>query len=76
MYSEYISNQPIALETLEKCKKKYPKLEAFLQETLQHPQAHGLNLFSFLIKPVQVSLSLIPSFPRSLIHSYDDDDYR
>ena len=52
MYTTYCANQPVAITTLEECK-KYPGYEAFLQECLLHEDTRGLTLFSFLIKPIQ-----------------------
>jgi len=58
----------VALDTLEKCKKKNPKLVAFLDECMVNPSTKGINLFGFLIKPVQ-RLCKYPLLLRELLNN-------
>eukprot|EP01119_Soliformovum_irregulare_P010583 TRINITY_DN2614_c0_g1_i2.p1 TRINITY_DN2614_c0_g1~~TRINITY_DN2614_c0_g1_i2.p1 ORF type:complete len:677 (+),score=206.56 TRINITY_DN2614_c0_g1_i2:111-2141(+) len=53
IYTEYCVNHPTGWETLKKCIKKNQKLALFLKEVGYDPNIRGLDLFSFLIKPVQ-----------------------
>ncbi|KAL6048045.1 DH domain-containing protein, variant 2 [Balamuthia mandrillaris] len=53
MYTVYCGNQPVALSTLDKCKASNTAFAAFLNECMSDPRCRGLNLFSFLIKPIQ-----------------------
>lgn len=54
MYTNYCANQPLALQTLDRCQKKYPTFSQFIRTCMETVEAcRGLSLLSFLIKPVQ-----------------------
>eukprot|EP01103_Thecamoeba_quadrilineata_P016274 TRINITY_DN5397_c0_g1_i1.p1 TRINITY_DN5397_c0_g1~~TRINITY_DN5397_c0_g1_i1.p1 ORF type:complete len:724 (+),score=162.54 TRINITY_DN5397_c0_g1_i1:74-2245(+) len=67
MYATYCVNQPKALETLEECKQKSTFVN-FLEECQANPAVRGLNLFSFIIKPVQ-RLCKYPLFFKDLLNN-------
>eukprot|EP01102_Stenamoeba_stenopodia_P002108 TRINITY_DN11872_c0_g1_i1.p1 TRINITY_DN11872_c0_g1~~TRINITY_DN11872_c0_g1_i1.p1 ORF type:complete len:1388 (+),score=341.30 TRINITY_DN11872_c0_g1_i1:151-4314(+) len=71
MYSAYCANQPRALACLEECKQN-KEFVAFLEKGQQHPKSRGLNLFSFLIAPVQ-RICKYPLLFRDLLRNTADD---
>jgi len=74
-YTEYCCNHP---EAVELCKRKMEKdsFAKFNKECSARPECKGLNLESFLIKPVQ-RICKYPLLIRELIRSCgtDHDDY-
>jgi len=54
VYATYCNNQVVAFNAVEHCRKKFPSFGQFLEKQLNHnPTCKGLQLISFLIKPVQ-----------------------
>ena len=53
VYSTYCSNQQTSHDIMQKLLKKEKKFESFLQYTYARPECQGLDLGSFMIKPIQ-----------------------
>jgi hypothetical protein len=53
VYSFYCNSQLAAFEAVEQARKKYPAFAKFLDDQMANPEAQGLPLISFLIKPTQ-----------------------
>ncbi|MDP2435802.1 MAG: RhoGEF domain-containing protein, partial [archaeon] len=53
VYSFYCNGQLDAFQTVELCRKKYTLFAKFLDDQLANPDAQGLPLISYLIKPTQ-----------------------
>jgi hypothetical protein len=52
MYSIYCQNRPNSIAAQERCRKKYPKFDKFIEEA-QKEGTNGQTFDSFLVKPVQ-----------------------
>jgi hypothetical protein len=72
MYSTYCANQPRALSCLEEAKKSNKAFRVFLEETVKNTRCRGLNLFSFLIAPVQ-RICKYPLLFRDLLRNTAED---
>ena len=66
LYAFYCRNYERALTTLAACRKNTPGLSEFLQQQASLPQCRGLQLESYLIKPVQ-RLTKYPLFWKDLL---------
>ncbi|KAL6074020.1 RhoGEF domain containing protein [Balamuthia mandrillaris] len=77
MYTVYCSNQPLALKTLAEMKQTNRPFVQFLQECIDNPACRGLDLFSYLIKPVQ-RICKYPLLLRTLLEVTQEThkDYR
>lgn len=72
MYTNYCTNQPIAMGVLDRCQKKYPIFDKFLKDCMEDGACRGLSLLSFLIKPVQ-RICKYPLLLRDLIKDTPED---
>lgn len=68
LYALYCRNYETALSTLGNCKKSSPGLMDFLAMQSQDPRCRGMQLESYLIKPVQ-RLTKYPLFWKDLLKS-------
>eukprot|EP01114_Cavostelium_apophysatum_P005323 TRINITY_DN1615_c1_g2_i1.p1 TRINITY_DN1615_c1_g2~~TRINITY_DN1615_c1_g2_i1.p1 ORF type:complete len:637 (-),score=180.86 TRINITY_DN1615_c1_g2_i1:36-1946(-) len=73
MYSVYCSNQKVSLDTIEMWSTKKPQFKELLQQCEAHPKCKGLNLGSFLIKPIQ-RICKYPLLLRELIKHTEGDN--
>jgi hypothetical protein len=48
----YMAGNDVSIRTVDQCL-KYPTFSAFCKATSAQPECHGLDLNSFLIKPIQ-----------------------
>jgi len=48
-----VNNYNTSLTTLAKCKERYPIFDAFLSETMKSPECNKLDIYSYLIMPIQ-----------------------
>eukprot|EP01127_Copromyxa_protea_P024004 TRINITY_DN9269_c0_g1_i1.p1 TRINITY_DN9269_c0_g1~~TRINITY_DN9269_c0_g1_i1.p1 ORF type:complete len:496 (-),score=114.68 TRINITY_DN9269_c0_g1_i1:40-1527(-) len=73
-YTDYCSNQPLALAMLKSLETEKPEFAQFLDKTMmENPIARNLSLLSFLIKPVQ-RLCKYPLLLRELINNTNPQD--
>eukprot|EP01096_Ripella_sp_DP13-Kostka_P000665 TRINITY_DN10745_c1_g1_i2.p1 TRINITY_DN10745_c1_g1~~TRINITY_DN10745_c1_g1_i2.p1 ORF type:complete len:780 (+),score=342.50 TRINITY_DN10745_c1_g1_i2:161-2500(+) len=72
MYTNYCTNQPIAMGVLDRCQKKYPVFDKLLKDCMEDGSCRGLSLLSFLIKPVQ-RICKYPLLLRDLIKDTPED---
>lgn len=77
VYSFYCNGQVQAFDAVEQCKKKYPAFAKFVEEQMNNPETHGLQLISYLIKPTQ-RICKYPLLLRELLANTprDHPDYK
>jgi hypothetical protein len=71
VYRDYCANQPNTFTLVERWKETNPEFASFLEQCDRTPECRGLDLLSFLIKPVQ-RLCKYPLLLRELIRDTDE----
>eukprot|EP00033_Pygsuia_biforma_P004658 GCRY01005105.1.p1 GENE.GCRY01005105.1~~GCRY01005105.1.p1 ORF type:complete len:625 (-),score=123.13 GCRY01005105.1:357-2048(-) len=77
IYTDYLCNQENSLNQIDKLKEDSKPFEMFLAENLFQPELKQLNLFSYLIKPIQ-RICKYPLLLREIIKNTDEShpDYK
>eukprot|EP00004_Rigifila_ramosa_P027461 TRINITY_DN897_c0_g1_i1.p1 TRINITY_DN897_c0_g1~~TRINITY_DN897_c0_g1_i1.p1 ORF type:complete len:730 (-),score=163.95 TRINITY_DN897_c0_g1_i1:102-2246(-) len=73
MYSLYCANQETMIMAIPRLKKQNPKFSKFLEKTKTMEECRGLDLFSFLIKPVQ-RICKYPLLLKEMLRYTSEDD--
>eukprot|EP01103_Thecamoeba_quadrilineata_P008750 TRINITY_DN18481_c0_g1_i1.p1 TRINITY_DN18481_c0_g1~~TRINITY_DN18481_c0_g1_i1.p1 ORF type:complete len:534 (-),score=108.77 TRINITY_DN18481_c0_g1_i1:206-1807(-) len=72
-YMTYVSNSDMSLAIIERSKKKNPKFNQFVKDLSENKELRGLDMISFLIKPMQ-RICKYPLFLRELLkHTREDN---
>lgn len=74
LYASYCANQPKFIATLDRLSKENSTFEQYLYDQTINPECRGLNLFSFLIKPIQ-RICKYPLLLRDLLKVTEKDHF-
>eukprot|EP01103_Thecamoeba_quadrilineata_P005460 TRINITY_DN15255_c0_g1_i1.p1 TRINITY_DN15255_c0_g1~~TRINITY_DN15255_c0_g1_i1.p1 ORF type:complete len:616 (-),score=147.50 TRINITY_DN15255_c0_g1_i1:134-1981(-) len=65
-YMTYVANQDLSMAIIERSRKKNPKFDKFVKELSENTELRGLDMISFMIKPIQ-RICKYPLFLRELL---------